>query len=113
MNADRFMTKPDYQTFTVTVNATNNTVNSSSDLYTYVFYDGHEGVWPLTGLSNNVYSEKHVPGIPVHFVSFALINGHFYGGVLAAIPVNNANYTVTLTEVDPNAFKGQLNGLYP
>src|SRR6185503_7513182 len=35
-NADRFISAPDYQTFTVTVNATGNTVSASDNLIAYV-----------------------------------------------------------------------------
>jgi hypothetical protein len=110
-NADRFMTNPDYQKFSVTVVATGATASAAS-LLTYALYDSYKGVWPLTASSGNVYSEHHVPNIPVHFVSMGLINNHFYGGVLAATPKTGGNYQVTLTEVKPEDFKAQINALY-
>jgi hypothetical protein len=114
-NAGRFISFPQYQSFKVTVNAAGNTVDASSSLIAYVMYDNHKGVWPMTSLNGNVFSENHVPNMPVHFVAMALLNGHFYAGASAAsvTPATNGNYTLTLTEVDPYAFKGQLNGLYP
>jgi hypothetical protein len=112
-NAARTLSFPNYQSFKVTVIATNNTVDATSSLLTYVMYDKHKGVYAMTGLNGNVYTETHVANIPVHFVSMALINGHFFAGVTAVTPTNNGNYTVTMTEVDPYAFKGQLNELYP
>ena len=112
-NAARTISSPDYQSFTVTVVATNATISPTDALYSYVMYDNHKGVWALSNASNNVYNEKHTAHMPVHFVSMALINGHFFAGVLPALPTNNTNYTVTLTEVDPVAFKGQINALYP
>ncbi len=110
-NADRFLTNPDYQSFNVTVNASGTTINSNT-LYTYALYDNYKGLWPLQNASTNVYSEHHVPNIPVHFVSFCLINGHFYGGVLGATPKTGSNYSISLTEVKPDDFKAQINGLY-
>ena len=83
-------------------------------MLTDALYDNYKGVWPLglTGsFANGVYIEGHVPNIPVHFVSYGIINGKFYGGVTAATPVTGGNYTIFLSQVDPTAFKGQLNNL--
>jgi hypothetical protein len=111
-NADRFMTNPDYQNFTITVNAGGK--NFSDDSITInSFYDDYNGVWPLgfghvSGTPNHVYTENHVPNIPVHFVVFAVIKGNFYGGILGATPVTGANYTVNLTLTTPVAFKAEV-----
>jgi hypothetical protein len=114
-NADRFMTPyPNYQTFTVTIAATGATITSTTALYAVTLYDTYKGVWPLGYIgsySNGVYTEKHVPNIPVHFAVFGVINGHFYGGVTAATPVTGSNYVVTIAQVDAAAFKSQLNAL--
>lgn len=112
-NADRFMTSPNYQSFTVNVAVTGVTVPDSIRFKVFTLYDNYKGVWPCNnyGLQNNVFSENHVPNIPVHFVAYTLINRRFYGGVFAATPKTGETYTVTLTEVDPTAFKGQLNNL--
>ena len=111
-NAARTLSFPNYQSFKVTVIATGNTVDAASSLLTYAMFDNHKGVDTLTNVTGNVFTENHVPNIPVHFVSMALLNGHFFAGVTAATPANNGNYTVTMTEVDPYAFRGQLNELY-
>ncbi len=115
-NADQFMSNPDFQTFKVALSVAGN-LTLPSQLNTYALYDTVKGFWTLgafpglSSYSNGVYSETHVPNIPVHFVSFCLINGKFYGGVTAAKPVNGGNYTIFLSQVDPTAFKGQLNNL--
>lgn len=110
-NADQFITSPHYQTFTVTLSITGSPTVAPSSMLTYTLYDTYKGVWPMGSPANNIVSENHVPNIPVHFVSFGLINGKFYGGVTAATPAANGNYVITLTQVDPTAFKGQLNNL--
>jgi len=113
-NADQFMTAPNYQTFTVTALVTGATVPGSSGVFAYALYDNYKAVWPLGWIgsyANGVFTEQHVPNIPVHFVVFTLIGGKFYGGIIGATPVTGNNYAVTLTEVDPVVFKGQVNEL--
>lgn len=110
-NADRFLNNPNYQSFKVNVVATGATIDAAN-LYGYALFDQYNGFWPLTTLSGTTFDEHHVPDIPVHFVVYSLINGHFYGGVFGATPATGKTYTVTLTEVDPKDFKAQINGLY-
>ena len=113
-NADQFMTAPNYQTFKVTVVVTGATLSPTTEVKGFTLYDTFKGAWPLGCIgsyANGVFTEQHVPNIPVHFAVYTLIDNKFYGGVLAKTPVTGANYTVTLTQVDPVAFKGQLNNL--
>lgn len=110
-NADMFMTNPDYKTFTVSVNVTGGTIANDDDVYGYAVYDGHLGMWPMMNFSNGKISENHVPGIPVHFVVFALIGGEFFGGTVSATPENGGNYSVTLTKTDAATFKQQINNM--
>lgn len=111
-NADYFMTNPDYQNFTVTVAGV--TLPANTQVLGYTLYDDYKAVWPL-GLigsyANGVFTEQHVPNIPVHFAVFTVINGTFYGGTLGATPSTGSNYTVTLSQIDPTTFKQQLNSL--
>ncbi len=111
-NADRFLTSPiDYKTFKVTPSAPGGvSITSSTQLTGYAFYDNYKSAYPMY-FYNGVFDESHVPGIPVHFAVYGLINNRFYAGVVAATPENGGNYTVTLTEADPAAFKAQLNNL--
>ena len=111
-NADCFMKSPNYQTFTITIAVKGASVPSQDALFTYAIYDGKKSLWKCGWYGapvNNVYSEHHMPDIPVHFVSFVLINGKFYGGIQAAIPKTGENYTVNLTEVDAASFKASVN----
>jgi hypothetical protein len=104
------------QTFTVTIGVTGATLTSSVNIIGFTMFDHYKSEWELGitgGYSNGVFTEDHVPTIPVHFVAFALINNKFYGGVTAASPVTGQNYTVTLVQVDPASFKEQINTLYP
>jgi hypothetical protein len=113
-NADAFMTSPDYQTFSVTVVVNGLTLPQTSPLYAYAAYDNYNAVWPLGVIGSytyGIYTEEHVPNIPVHFIVFTTINGLFYGGTLAATPTTGNNYTVTLNQVNPATFKTQLNAL--
>ena len=126
-NADQFMTSPDYQNFTVTTSISGTTLPSPNAsalnilssaptvVYGYTLYDTYKGVWPLGKVgsySNGIFTEEHVPNIPVHFVIFTIINGNFYGGILGSVtPATGSNYTVNLTEVNPDSFRAQVNGL--
>lgn len=111
-NADRFMSGSiNWQNFKITIVANGVTISDTDGLFTYALYDNQKSLWKCGWYGapvNNVYSEHHIPDIPCHFVSYALIKGHFYGGVLAATPKTGENYTVTLTEVDPKEFKAQM-----
>lgn len=105
-NADKFMNNPNYQKFTVYLVGTNVTIDGTS-LYSYVLYDGVRALLKIYNGQTTI-PVVHVPDIPCHFISYGLINGHFYGGVIGATPQNGEKYTITLTEVDPADFKAQL-----
>ena len=112
-NCDHFMGLSNLQDFKITVTATNADISKVVNLLTYTLFDKDNALIPAQSpANNNVYEVKNIPMAPVHFVSFGLINGHFYGGVSVATPKTGENYTVTLTEVDPKDFKAQINGLY-
>ncbi len=110
-NADQFMTSPNYQTFTVTAAISGTTLPAGTIVNAYALYDTYKGEWPLLDGTNGVFSEHHVPNIPVHFAVFTIVNNKFYAGTLGTTPATGANYTVTLTETDPTAFKTTLNAL--
>jgi hypothetical protein len=113
-NADRFLSNPNFQNFNVKIAVTGATLPSTTKVYAYAMFDNYKGEWPL-GLigsyNNGIFNEQHTPNIPVHFVAFAIIGGKFYGGIKAATPITNNTYTVTLTQVDKNTFKTQVNAL--
>lgn len=110
-NADRFMTNPDYKAFTVNVNVTGAAIVNDEDVYGYAVYDNALGMWPMIQYAGGKINENHVPGIPVHFVVFALIDGEFYGGTAAATPDDGGVYSVTLAKTDAATFKQQINDL--
>lgn len=106
-NADKFMSNPNYQKFSIIVN-TDGLDYSEDSITINTVYVEYNGVWPLRrryGSSNHVYEENHVPDIPVHFVVFAIIKGNFYAGVTSATPVTGGMYTVYLKKTIPNDFK--------
>ncbi len=113
-NADRFMTSPNYQSFSVTVSVIGATLPSANKVFGYTLYDNFKGeqiLGRIGGYADGVFTESHVPDIPVHFGIFALIDGYFYGGIIGVTPANGSNYAVTLVKMDPNTFKTQLNGM--
>jgi hypothetical protein len=111
-NADRFLTSPNYKSFTVTIAVNGATLTGRPNAY--AIFDQYKGLWPL-GLTGSYaggkFTENHVPDIPVHFVAFIIINGKFYGGMTAATPADGGNYTVTLNEVNITDFKEQVQAL--
>lgn len=110
-NADRFLFSPNYQTFTVTISVSGGASLGTTSMTGMALYDNYKGVWPMSGYSNGVFSESHVPDVPVHFAVYGLINNRFYAGISPATPANGKNYLVTLFETDPTTFKSQLNNL--
>jgi hypothetical protein len=112
-NADAFG-KMNWQKFKITIVAEGATIPASADLVTYAVYDGQKSLWKCGWYGapvNNVYSEHHIPDIPVHFVSFIVIDNVFYGGISAATPKTGENYTVTLKKRDATAFKAEVAAL--
>jgi hypothetical protein len=55
------------------------------------------------------YNMTTAAGSVVNHVAYALIDNRFYAGILTFTPIEGAKYTHTLMEIDPAAFKGQLN----
>lgn len=112
-NADRFLSSPNYQHFTVTIVVNGASLPTTYKPNAYAVYDQYKGEWPLSyGVyADGKFSEGHVPDIPVHFVAFIIIDGKFYGGITAATPVSGNNYTVTLDEVNVAEFKEKVQAL--
>ncbi|MES2703475.1 MAG: hypothetical protein V4649_12600 [Bacteroidota bacterium] len=109
-NADRFITSPNYQEFKITIEAPGVTLNDDS-LIAYTLFDGYNGVWPCFWVDNHIFSENHVPNIPVHFVVAATVKGQLYTGIKGVTPATGANYTVTLAKSTPSALKAQIDAL--
>ncbi len=110
-NADRFMTSPNYQNFKVNVFVSGATLKNET-VMGYTLYDNFKGIWPMAYTKNNhQFNENHIPDIPVHFVAFTIINGKFFGGITGATPKTNEEYTLTLTEQNPEEFKKTLNDM--
>ncbi len=111
-NADQFLTLPNYQSFTIAVTVSGHTLATEA-VYGYALYDLYKGVWPLYhySTSDKKFTEGHIPSIPVHFVAFTVIDGKFYGGILAGTPLTGATYNIELTQWDPETYKTMLNKL--
>jgi len=108
-NADQFMTSPNYQSFTVTATTANGAPINNS-ICGYALYDNYNGLWQMYA-SNKVFSENHVPDIPVHFVVTCIIDGDLYGGILGATPANGATYNVVLSKTTPAQLRTQVDAL--
>lgn len=108
-NADRFMTNPNYQTYTVILKS--DSITDFRGVNFYTIYDELNGVWPGGEISGNVITEDHVPNIPVHFVAYMLWNGHFYSGIFGVTPVTGSRYEVTLKRTDLSEFRKQVLSL--
>lgn len=114
-NADRFLSSPNYQSFSIQLTTSDGAVlpSAGSGLITgYALYDEYNGVWPMYNQSaSHLYNEDHVPDIPVHFVVVGLINGKFYGGITGATPATGSTYNVVLKPTTPAAFKALVKAL--
>ncbi|MCW3120754.1 MAG: hypothetical protein JWQ38_246 [Flavipsychrobacter sp.] len=109
-NCDHFMsgsyTKPKFK---VVLTVTGQTADLS-DFRTYAIFDKLNGLMTLSGYTTAGYAVSNVPNLPIHFISYGLIDKHFYAGVVAATPAEGQTYTITLTETDPTEFKTTING---
>lgn len=108
-NCDHFMRNTNLQSFKVKLALTSVSIPANTGFYSYFMFDGLRGAMQLDDMAaDRTYAISNIPDLPVHIVSFTLINGHFYAGVQAATPKTGESYTVTLTEVEPKDFKAQL-----
>lgn len=112
INCDHFVSYPNLQNFKVGLSVEGATMVATVKPYMYAVIDHQKVVYPCDYPVANVYSLYNIlPDIPTHFISFAVINGNFYGGVLAVTPKTGNTYTVILKAVDPATFKAQMNTL--
>ncbi|MCW3120756.1 MAG: hypothetical protein JWQ38_248 [Flavipsychrobacter sp.] len=100
-------------TCSVNITASGHENSALSIPNTYALYQPENLLVHLNATKANNVFYGLLPTTPFYFVSFGLIDGHFYGGVTAAIsPKQDSTYNIQLTEVDPKDFKAQINGLY-
>jgi hypothetical protein len=74
--------------------------------------NGVRSVYPVSSaISNSIYAQ-HIPAMPLHVAVMGVTKGVFYGGI---VPINNpmtdSTWTVTIKQVDPQAFRLQMNAL--
>lgn len=110
-NADRFLTTPNYQSFTVALATQGNVSFDDNMVNVFALYDQYNGVWQMYNINNHVVNEGHVPDIPVHFVAVALINGQLYAGITGATPATGANYSLLMKPTTPGELKAQIKAL--
>lgn len=111
MNLDKFASFPDIQKFDITLSATGNSINTPADIRCLIFVDTLRCISSLGHYKKTIdhYTDISCAKIPVHIVAFGLINKKFYGAVLGITPATGNTYNLSLSEVDPMDFKGQLN----
>lgn len=112
VNADHFM-NPDYKDFSVVLKCDDFDVDKTEfSSFCYAMYDDYKGAWIIGyNFREGKTWNNHVPDIPVHFVAFTVVDGEFYGGVLAATPEDNVVYEIKLTKQDPVEFRKMMNNL--
>lgn len=111
-NGDRFtgiLNKPEFK---ITVTASGADAATASVMNGYALLDKENALMMLGNASGNVFNIDNLPDTSMHFISFGLIKGHFYGGVTAGKPKGGENFKLNMVEVDPKDFKAQINGLY-
>lgn len=109
-NADKFLTNPNYQTFTVDLRSDD--TGSYRNMTVVALYQQYRALWPLNGTSEpGRYREDHIPDVPVHLVAYGVRNGYFYSGYTTVTPKTGASYIIRVQQSDPMAFKNVLNGL--
>jgi hypothetical protein len=109
-NADRFLTNPNYQTFTVDLRSDD--TGSYKNMTMVALYQQYRALWPLNVTAEpGRYREDHIPDVPVHLVAYGVRNGYFYGGHVTVTPRTGNSYVVKVQQTDPLAFKKLLNGL--
>ena len=108
-NCDYFSGNTNLQIFTVTVAGPDSL--SGQNAATYALFDGLNTLMPIYPSAGMTYNINNMPNIPMHFICFAVVDGQFYGGILAATPTTGNTYTVTLTAQDPVAFAAAVDAL--
>ena len=101
-----------YPTFTVTPSVTGAKITDT--VAAFVVYDGYNSIWLMQNVNeaNHVFTESKVRPIPFHLVLMTVINGYFYGGIVAVSQVSNgANYTVNMIQIAPSDFKTMVGNL--
>jgi len=110
LNVDKFLKNSDNKHFTLEIRA--GKMNYSHDsIAVFTLFDGQLSVLQNREWVANKIEEKYIPGVPVHFVAFGIINGNFFGGILPAKPADDQNYIVDISKTDPRVFKGQVAAL--
>ncbi len=101
-----------YPTFTVTPSVTGAKITDT--VAAFVVYDNYNSIWLMQNVNEatHVFTESKVRPIPFHLVVMTVINGYFYGGIVAVPQVSNgANYTVNMIQIAPSDFKTMVGNL--
>ena len=101
-----------YSNFTVRISAP---VQLEQTLAVAILTDtsyGIKSVYPVASAINNSISAQHIPTQMQYFVVMGINKGVFYGGTkLILQPATDSIYQVTVQQVDPQAFRLDLNAL--
>lgn len=106
---------PVYNNFTLTLN----TPVTLEQSMTVVLLDNLKSVYPASSAINNKVSLQHIPGGPAHVAVMGVNKGTFYAGIASLQgwpggtpgPGTDSTYQIDIKQVDPQAFRLQLNAL--
>lgn len=111
-----YRTPTDLVTYEMTISTSGKYLTSQRNMRAFMLDDKVNTIITTknatTSDANVTFSCTSPLNYKINHVAFALIDNHFYGGILTFTPIAGAKYSLTLTEVDPVAFKGQINAFY-
>jgi hypothetical protein len=111
VNCDAFGSWPKCD-IKIQVTADSALIVPATRVFTYITFDGRKMMMNCERWGrnfHNTYSMDRIAAIPAHIISFALIDGVFYGGMAMLVPSDNVTYSVMLSKADPAALKAQAD----
>ncbi|MCB0700353.1 MAG: hypothetical protein H6551_05400 [Chitinophagales bacterium] len=110
-NIDKYLKIYQNELITVKVTSSGDTIPNSTPLFCYALFNNLNIAYPIYIYDLNNTREVHLMKLPINFVAFTIINGHFYGGVVTPAQKTGTTVNIVLNKVDPAAFKITLNNL--
>ncbi len=109
VNADRFITNPNYVEFNLTIAGAPITEKGFA---AYCLYKDFNGCYPLEFKDANTYNATHIPDIACHLVVYGYHNNEFYSGILSNItPAMNVTKTINISKSDEVALVNAIKNL--
>jgi hypothetical protein len=112
--ASHFLPNSGYHNFSITLN----TPVALEQTMAVALFDNLKAVYPVSSAVNNTISAQHIPGGPIHLAVMGVNKGVFYAGIVGISgypgspgPGTDSTYQVDIRQVDPQAFRLQMNAL--